>query len=80
MPNMLATRTAGHAVTQPRCDTCRFFEPPPRDGNNPPLCRRHAPVARLFWKQDIDDCAIWATWPKVLDSDWCGEWEAKHDS
>ncbi len=57
-----------------RCETCRFFRMD--SGTDPPICRRYAPRPRLFYQNRIDAefDEIWVTWPKVLPSDWCGEW------
>lgn len=64
----------------PKCKTCRFFsQDKNRDGitdtdiaDGEGLCRRHAPRAAA------GDHGEWfPDFPRVYDTDWCGEWQGK---
>lgn len=65
----------------PACDQCRFFhrrsdptgERKPIDGE----CRRHPPlVGEMLGDRICRDDRLLAAFPRVLISDWCGEFES----
>jgi len=54
----------------PFCANCRFYDP--FSGSIQGICRRYAPKPTTG---DTEHSS--AFWPEVIDSSWCGEWEAK---
>jgi len=61
------------------CAGCRFSVVPSGYYRQ---CRRHAPhplAVNNTAPVAADKNSRWATWPLVLNSDWCGEWEARRE-
>jgi len=68
-------------MTQPICETCRFWKPPFQE-NNFGQCRRHAPAVRLI-RLDGDGCLTETrdaevVWAETDVDDWCGEHQPKN--
>jgi hypothetical protein len=56
-----------------RCDKCRYFATE-KEREDQGYCRRRAPVPSLVGPLLLDaDDHPRAVWPRVHDSDWCGE-------
>lgn len=55
-----------------RCRSCRFFD---WVDTHEGYCRRLAPEPRLYEKDDEPMEVPEVIWPKVFDTDWCGEWQ-----
>jgi len=64
----------------PKCETCRFFsQVAETDGvihadiiDGLGLCRRYAPRPGVGEHGELE-----TDFPRVYDTDWCGEWETK---
>lgn len=57
-----------------RCASCRFFDFEGDHDEHEGLCRRLAPEPRLFTSDNGGDVPEVA-WPRVYETDWCGEWQ-----
>jgi len=69
------------------CKSCEFFEylPGEEDGKGSlggmGECRRRAPKAYLPpIGQSINDSNHLVVWPRLLDSEWCGEYDRKQET
>jgi len=57
------------------CDNCRYYS---ADGQGEGDCRKHAPqpcAVRDRSGRDADNVRIVSWWPRVMHSDWCGDYE-----
>ncbi len=68
------------------CKSCEFFEYlPGEEGGDGPLggmgeCHRNAPgPSTLATGQSGNDGRPSAVWPRILDSEWCGEYDRKQE-
>ena len=54
------------------CKLCRYYCPgsPARDGQSQGECRYPAPAIMAVDESDR------AWWPRVIESEWCGRWDA----
>jgi hypothetical protein len=69
------------------CINCRFFAPerPEHDPSKPDFvegeCRRHPPALGIMLiDRHGDDFRHFGEWPKVLGSDWCGDYEPRREA
>lgn len=63
------------------CAACRYFEPKPSIDLSPEaaggVCRRNAPQLFPIPARPPQGFAIFADWPPVKRSSWCGEFRPK---
>jgi len=75
-----AANRGAAGVSESKCETCRYWS---GDAVSDGMCRRYAPRATVAAGEndDPDERTFdrYPLWPRTLNTEWCGEWQAKPD-
>ena len=62
--------------TERKCGNCDYMAKNPDTSRSTSVCRRYPPTV-LGSRQELSGLVVTASWPEVVDTDWCGEFSPK---